>query len=65
MKLKLASNAQRVEYWDKAFVWSGQQDWAYYNDDRFPAEKGIAEFLANEDGYTVFESYVGREYELR
>ena len=63
MKLKLASKEQRDKYWDVAFDWSNQQDWAYYNDDRFPAEKGIAEFLANQDGYTLFESYVGREYD--
>ena len=61
MKLKLANNEQA--YWDTAFAWADQQDWAYYNDDKFPATKGVAEFLANQDGYTLFESYVGREYD--
>ena len=63
MKLKLASDVQRARYWDTATAWADQQDWLYYVNDRFPAVKGVAEFLANQDGYTVFESYVGREYD--
>lgn len=61
MKLKLAEDP--LKYWDIAEKWSNQQDWDYYYPDKFPAIKGVAEFLANEDGLTLFESYVGREYE--
>ena len=63
MKLKLADDEQRTKYWNRAKAWSDQQDWDYYQKDAFASNKGIAEFLANQDGYTVFESYVGREYE--
>jgi len=60
MKLKLANNSK---YWRIAKEWGDQQDSAYYRRDKFLAVKGVAEYLANEDGLTLFESYVGREYE--
>ena len=63
MKLKMANENLREKYWDTARAWSCQQDWAYYRTDEFPSVKGVAEFLANQDGYTVFESYVGRNYD--
>ena len=62
MKLKLASEEDRANYWSMAKVWSAQQDWAYYQKDTFAAEKGVAEWLANQNGETCFESYVGRKY---
>lgn len=62
MKLTLANDEDRKKFWDAAFAWSDQQDWDYYTKDAFPAIKGVAEFLANQNGETVFESYVGREY---
>ena len=61
MKLKLAEDW--LKYWDIAFRWAHQQDWSYYEKDTFPAVKGVAEYLANQDGCTIFESYVGREYD--
>ena len=61
MKLKLAED--RLKYWNIAFAWEEQQSWKFYVQDKFPAAKGIAEYLANQDGYTLFESYVGREYD--
>lgn len=63
MILKMSTDEQIKEYWDKAKVWSDQQDWAYYRTDEFAARKGIAEYLANQDGLTVFYSNVGREYD--
>lgn len=63
MKLTLANEKDRARYWGMAQLWSAQQDWAYYRNDKFPAIKGVAEYLANQNGETVFESYVGREYE--
>ena len=62
MKLKLANDKDMANYWRKAITWADQQDWAYYQKDKFPAIKGVAEFLANTNGFTLFESYVGREY---
>jgi hypothetical protein len=64
MKLKLASDEDRDKYWRIAFAWRDQQEWAYYQPDKFAAAKGVAEFLANQNGETCFESYVGREYVL-
>ncbi len=61
MKLKLAEDKQK--YWDIGKAWSKQQDWDYYKKDEFPAVKGVAEFRANQDGVTLFMSYVGRAYE--
>lgn len=63
MKLKLAEDPTNSKYWKIGMAWAEQQDWAYYKPDRFPAVKGIAEYLANQDGFTLFYSYVGREYE--
>lgn len=60
MKLKLAKDTEK--YWKAAATWASQQDWAYYQHDRFPAIKGLAEFLANQEGETIFEGWAGREY---
>lgn len=63
MKLKIATEKQMVKYWTLAQAWSDQQDWNFYRKDEFVARKGVAEYLANQDGLTVFYSFVGREYE--
>lgn len=62
-ELRLASEKDRQRYWGLAIDWCDQQDWRYYCDDRYPALKGVAEYLANQNGETIFMSYVGRNYE--
>ena len=62
ISLTLASQKDIDRYWGIAAAWADQVSWKYYQNQRFTQIKGIAEFLANQDGFTVYYSNVGQEY---
>lgn len=59
-KLKMAQDWK--DYWDRAEQWADQQDWSYYNKDRNASVRAVAMFMANQDGVSVMEGWVGTEY---
>ena len=60
MILKLITDEKITEYNDCANSWYGQVGYMSFSSGSYYSS--VAEFLANQDGYTYYNYLVGKEY---